>query len=117
MIKSTSFFVACTVCWLCAMHSLPAYATDPIDKGKFKQGCESGGGSYVENADDDSFQCNGKGGGTVKCFNSDNHCVYIARLTTRSRVFAALAAGRMVVSVPPPKKHVEPVADGKTSIH
>jgi hypothetical protein len=98
------------------MYSFPVYATDPIDKGQFKKGCESGGGSYVENADDDSFQCNARGGGTVKCYNSDNHCVYIAQLTTRSKVFAVLAAGKAVaIAAPPPKKHNEVSGNGKAS--
>jgi hypothetical protein len=35
-------------------------------KKKFKQGCEEGHGSYIENADG-SFQCNTSAGNTIKC--------------------------------------------------
>ena len=35
-------------------------------KQKFKQGCEEGHGSYIENPDG-SFQCNTSAGNTIKC--------------------------------------------------
>jgi hypothetical protein len=55
-----------------------ASATD-MDKGAFKTGCESGGHSYVDNADG-SFQCNLKDGGTIKCQNTSSPCTYAAKL-------------------------------------
>ena len=48
-----------------------------MDKGAFKSGCESGGGSFVENADG-SFQCNLKSGGTIKCPDTKSQCTYSA---------------------------------------
>lgn len=49
----------------------------PMDKGAFKSGCEAGGGSFVDNVDG-SFQCNLKGGGTIKCANTTSPCTYTA---------------------------------------
>lgn len=46
-----------------------------MDKGSFASGCRSAGGSYVENADG-SFQCNLKGGGTIKCPDTTSQCTY-----------------------------------------
>jgi hypothetical protein len=46
-----------------------------LDKAAFKQGCQAGGGSFVDNPDG-SFQCN-VSGGTVKCF-ADDTCVFIS---------------------------------------
>lgn len=46
-----------------------------VDKGAFKSGCESGGHSFVENADG-SFQCNLKSGGVIKC--GSQTCTYTA---------------------------------------
>ena len=48
----------------------------PLDKAAFKTGCEQGGGSYVENPDG-SFQCNLRGGGTIKCPNTTSQCTFI----------------------------------------
>lgn len=50
-----------------------------MDKGAFKTGCESGGGSYIENPDG-SFQCNLKSGGTIKCPDTTSQCTYTNRL-------------------------------------
>jgi hypothetical protein len=50
-------------------------------KKKFKQGCEEGHGSYIENPDG-SFQCNASSGNTIKCPNtvmSGGQCVSIPR--------------------------------------
>jgi hypothetical protein len=46
-----------------------------MDKGAFKQGCEEGHGSYVEN-NDGSFQCNLQSGGTIKCPDTKSQCSY-----------------------------------------
>ena len=52
---------------LLLIGAIPQQASaEEMDKGAFKKGCESGGGSYLESADG-SFQCNTKSGGTVKC--------------------------------------------------
>lgn len=63
---------------LLAGIGVAAHAAE-IDKGAFKTGCESGGGSYVENADG-SFQCNTKSGGTIKCPDTKSQCVSIPRV-------------------------------------
>ena len=52
-----------------------------MDKGAFKSGCESGGGSFVENANG-PFQCNLKSGGTIKCPDTKSQCTYTAKLAT-----------------------------------
>jgi hypothetical protein len=46
-----------------------------MDKGKFKEGCQSGNGSYVESSDG-SFQCNLRSGGVVKCPDTTSRCTY-----------------------------------------
>ena len=43
-------------------------------KDDFKKGCEAAGGSFVENASDDSFSCNIRTGGTIRCVG--NSCSY-----------------------------------------
>src|SRR6476469_2767852 len=50
-----------------------------MDKGAFKTGCESGGGSFVDNPGG-SFQCNLKDGGTIKCPDTKSQCTYTAKL-------------------------------------
>lgn len=51
-----------------------------MDKGAFKTGCQSGGGSFVENPDG-SFQCNLKDGGTIKCPDTNSQCSYTAKVS------------------------------------
>lgn len=66
----------------------PAGAADNnprLDKSAFKAGCESGGGSYVENPDG-SFQCNLKDGGTIKCPDTTSPCSYTPKLVVVSNV-------------------------------
>lgn len=48
-----------------------------IDKKAFKEGCQSGGGSYIDNPDG-TFQCNTSGGNTIKCFKDDT-CISIPK--------------------------------------
>jgi hypothetical protein len=43
-------------------------------KDDFKKGCEASGGDFVENASDDSFSCNIKSGGTIRCVGTS--CTY-----------------------------------------
>ena len=43
-------------------------------KDDFKKGCEAAGGDFVENASDDSFSCNIKTGGTIRCVGTS--CTY-----------------------------------------
>jgi hypothetical protein len=49
-------------------------------KAKFKDGCKSSGGSWVESADG-SYQCNAKSGETNKCFKetpaAGHPCIHI----------------------------------------
>jgi hypothetical protein len=73
-----------------------ASATE-MDKGAFKTGCESGGGSYVENASDGSFQCNLKSGGTIKCADTKSQCTYTANLTSHRGSIVNLPVGSLVL--------------------
>lgn len=58
-----------------AVHAADNNPAPAMDKSKFKEGCESGGGSYIEN-NDGSFQCNLKDGGTIKCPSTTSQCTY-----------------------------------------
>jgi len=51
-----------------------------INKEAFKEGCQSGGGSYIDNPDG-TFQCNTSGGNTIKCFKDDT-CISIPKNAT-----------------------------------
>ena len=73
----------------------PVGATE-MDKGKFKEGCESGGNSYVENASDGSFGCNLKSGGSIKCADTKSQCTYTANITNKD-VFHGMAAGKLKI--------------------
>jgi hypothetical protein len=46
-------------------------------KDDFKKGCEAAGGDFVENASDDSFSCNIRTGGTIRCVGTS--CSYSAK--------------------------------------
>ena len=82
-----------------AFASVPTASAEGIDKSKFKEGCQAGNGSYVESPDG-SFQCNTKGGGTVKCADTKSQCTYTEKLTGgRSRSQKILK--RNVMSVLP----------------
>jgi hypothetical protein len=59
-----------------AVHAADNNSTSTMDKSKFKEGCEQGGGSYIENLDG-SFQCNLKSGATIKCTSTSGPCYYI----------------------------------------
>lgn len=62
-----SLFVLVAMGWLIASAvAQPAPKTLDEYKQKFKQGCEEGHGSYIENPDG-SFQCNNTSGNTIKC--------------------------------------------------
>lgn len=75
-------------------------APPPLDKGAFKKGCTAGGGSFVESASDNSFSCNLKSGGTIKCPESGDHpCNYSAHLTDRL-VLQGLNLGKLKISPP-----------------
>jgi hypothetical protein len=64
-----------------------------MDKGKFKEGCESGGNSYVEN-NDGSFQCNLKSGAVIKCPDTKSQCTYTAKIA-HTAVFETLKTGKL----------------------
>lgn len=68
--------------WLMASaFAQPAPSNLDDYKKKFKQGCEEGHGSYIDNPDG-SFQCNTSGGNTIKCPDtvmSGGQCVSIPR--------------------------------------
>src|ERR1044072_1070575 len=51
-----------------------------LDKEAFKEGCKSGGHSFVDNPDG-TFQCNTTGGSTIKCFKDDT-CISIPKNAT-----------------------------------
>ena len=72
----------------------PVGAAD-MDKSQFKKGCESGGGSYIEN-NDDSFQCNLKSGGTIKCADTKNPCTYTAQIS-RALISHAVKTGKLKI--------------------
>jgi hypothetical protein len=56
----------------------PAARAEGIDTAKFKEGCQSGGHSYVENRDG-SFQCNLRDGAEIKCTSTKGPCHYVPR--------------------------------------
>jgi len=56
----------------------PATVFVELDKGKFKKGCQSASGSFVENRDG-SFQCNLRSGGVIKCADTASRCTYTER--------------------------------------
>lgn len=73
-------------------HSAGATDNNPaMDKNSFKTGCESGGGSYVENPDG-SFQCNLKDGGVIKCPSTTSQCTYTPALVVRGGGIRATGA-------------------------
>ena len=83
-----------------------------MDKGAFKKGCESGGGSYIEN-NDGSFQCNTKGGGTVKCPDTKSQCTYTEKITPGGDVDLVVhltTAGALQLVNPPTGKPTKPGA-------
>lgn len=63
--------------------------TVPMNKAAFKQGCEEGGGSYIENPDG-SFQCNLRDGGTIWCPSTTEQCSYTKPLTRGTEIEIAL---------------------------
>lgn len=68
------------------------------DQGQFKQGCESGAGSYVENRDG-SFQCNLRSGGVIKCADTKTQCTYTAHVSQKL-VMQGLRAGKLSLVMP-----------------
>lgn len=71
-----------------------------LDKGAFKSGCESGGGSYIEN-NDGSFQCNLKSGGTIKCPDTKSQCTYTQRLSPVGTIRVPTAGVQAFLVAPP----------------
>jgi hypothetical protein len=69
MRKSVMLIVGATVMILAGAAAQPARADA---KSNFKQGCESGHGSYVENAE--NVQCNSSGGTTITCDYNITKC-------------------------------------------
>ena len=61
--------IALALAWLVAGASVHPAMADEEYKSKFKAGCEDSGGSFVENADDGSYQCNHRSGEVTKCFS------------------------------------------------
>jgi hypothetical protein len=53
-------------------------------KDDFKKGCEAAGGDFVENASDDSFSCNIRTGGTIRCVGTS--CTYSPKFKTDTGV-------------------------------
>ena|SRR5206468_1276466 len=85
-------------------------AGEEIDKGKFKEGCEKGHGSYIENADG-SFQCNTSGGGTVKCPDTKSQCTYTEKISPAGIVEITVhlaGRGAMELLNPPSEKPGKP---------
>jgi hypothetical protein len=90
--------------------AMRASAAD-MDKSKFKEGCEAGKGSYVEN-NDGSFQCNLRSGGTIKCPDTKSQCSYTAKLS-HNLVMKGLRSGDFKMVAAPTKttpKPTEPAA-------
>jgi hypothetical protein len=86
-----------------------------IDKAKFKEGCEAGGGSYVENADG-SFQCNTKSGATIKCPNTTSQCTYTARISRDTSIVVKLTrAGLQQLIDMSSKKSSRPAQGGRAT--
>ncbi len=91
-------------------HGAGATDNNPaLDKNAFKTGCESGGGSYVENPDG-SFQCNLKDGGVIKCPSTTSQCSYTPALVVRSGGIRATgvtgASTGMQSSTPTPRGNI-----------
>ena len=92
--KSTTRFTGRSAARI-GMSVAPAGAAD-MDKSQFKKGCESGGGSYVENVGD-SFQCNLKSGATIKCNDTKTPCTYTAQIS-HTLTFQAVKAGKLKIT-------------------
>jgi len=63
-----------------AMSTAPARADEQSEfKEKFKAGCQSSNGSFVESADDQTYRCTAVSGDVNKCFSDTppHQCVHI----------------------------------------
>ena len=89
---------------LAGMAAPPAAANFKDD---FKKGCNASGNDFVENASDDSFSCNIKSGGTIKCTDADGKtpCSYTAKISN-SKVLSGLRAGKQLTILAQPTKPV-----------
>lgn len=74
-----------------------------MDKGSFASGCRSAGGSYVENADG-SFQCNLKGGGTIKCPDTTSQCTYTPLISGAGMTVVTAVGNLQAVADPAPTR-------------
>src|SRR5579884_1495711 len=79
----------------------PARVAADMDKGAFQQGCESGGGSYIEN-NDGSFQCNLKSGGVIKCPDTKSQCTYSEKLSIANTIRVVGAGSLQAAANPGP---------------
>jgi hypothetical protein len=70
-------------------------------KDDFKKGCEGGGHSFVESASDNSFSCNLKSGGTIKCTDPEGKqaCSYTARISRRD-IFRGMETDKLTILAP-----------------
>jgi hypothetical protein len=70
----------------------PAFAKDSV-KTQIKHGCEAVGNSFVENASDNTFVCNIRTGGQIKCTDTkEPRCTYSQRIS-REMVSSVLKNG------------------------
>ena len=69
-IGTTSMWPLAVLVLLSAGAVVQRTSADEDFKSKFKAGCESSGGSWVENPDG-SYQCNARSGEVTKCFPED----------------------------------------------
>jgi hypothetical protein len=82
-----------------AVHAADNNTSGPaMDKSKFKEGCEQGGGSYIENLDG-SFQCNLKDGGTIKCTSTTGPCTYIPFTRGKTNIRGAIVNSAGVMTM------------------
>jgi hypothetical protein len=77
----TTRLAGALVVLLAVAGTQPASA-EVMDRDAFKKGCTDAGNSYVENASDDSYGCNIKTGGSIKCkdVNNNTTCTYTEKL-------------------------------------
>ena len=74
------------------LASAPAVAKDSV-KTQIKSGCQAAGNSFVENASDNTFVCNIRSGGQIKCTDTkEPRCTYSQRLS-RDLVSSVLKNG------------------------
>ena len=84
-------------------------------KDSFKQGCESGHGSYVENVD--NVQCNTSGGTTITCDYKITKCSVSAQIVKPFEPTKAALKGYMTRDVAVPGWHVIPMRSKSSELH